>query len=380
MGDPRSEKPPLPAPREYVEALSQLQTVESQGDGVKSFMAVLISVLAAERPIVLIDEPEAFLHPPQAKLLGKYLVEETSAETQVILATHSTDLIQGVLSAEGTRDIKIIRVDGPRGYSVLSNDEIVELWQDSLLRYSRMLDGLVHQGIIVCESDADCRFYAAVLDARVGGDHDIHWTHVGGKDRLPEAAGKLRKLGLRPLVIADLDLLNDQTLVKRMMEAAGGSFDEVEADMRIVQDDIAKRANVPTVAPFKEVAIPIVKMPDAARLSDADVARISASIKRDSGWKAVKKSGVVALGSGGAQLAMHRILGALQQHGVFLVPVGEIESWEPSVGSHGPGFVTGVLGQGLHKAPSPVARTAELDLFIAQIADYVGVRKRAAEA
>lgn len=43
------------------------------GDGVKCFVGLCLSILACPFRIVLIDEPEAFLHPPTAYSLGRNL-------------------------------------------------------------------------------------------------------------------------------------------------------------------------------------------------------------------------------------------------------------------------------------------------------------------
>jgi len=46
-----------------------LPQVQEQGDDVKSFVGMLLAITATEYPLLLIDEPETFLHPPQAYLL-----------------------------------------------------------------------------------------------------------------------------------------------------------------------------------------------------------------------------------------------------------------------------------------------------------------------
>ncbi len=58
--------------RNFVEKLrEQAEPLESQGDGMRSFATVLLYVLVADtHSIQFLDEPEAFLHPPQARLLG----------------------------------------------------------------------------------------------------------------------------------------------------------------------------------------------------------------------------------------------------------------------------------------------------------------------
>ncbi|MES2267219.1 MAG: hypothetical protein V4520_10685 [Bacteroidota bacterium] len=52
----------------YLEELSHLGQLDNQGDGMKSFVGVLLPILTQNFSILFIDEPEAFLHPPQASI------------------------------------------------------------------------------------------------------------------------------------------------------------------------------------------------------------------------------------------------------------------------------------------------------------------------
>jgi hypothetical protein len=49
-------------------------------------------------PGQVIDEPEAFLHPPQARLIGSSLVQDRRDNRQLFIATHSADILSGVLN------------------------------------------------------------------------------------------------------------------------------------------------------------------------------------------------------------------------------------------------------------------------------------------
>jgi putative AbiEii toxin of type IV toxin-antitoxin system len=51
----------------------QIVSVSEFGDGVQCFIGICLSVLSYPFRIVMIDEPEAYLHPPTAYSLGRYL-------------------------------------------------------------------------------------------------------------------------------------------------------------------------------------------------------------------------------------------------------------------------------------------------------------------
>ena len=81
----------------YLERLrTSAKPLRDQGDGMRSFASVILHLLAPITPsILLLDEPEAFLHPPQARLLGEIIAKEKSPRAQLFVATHSSDVLHG---------------------------------------------------------------------------------------------------------------------------------------------------------------------------------------------------------------------------------------------------------------------------------------------
>jgi hypothetical protein len=133
-----------------IERLEALPTLESQGDGMRSFAGVILATSVGRETVLLIDEPEAFLHPPQARLLGASLVEDRPEGRQIFVATHSGDVLRGVLDSNSC-DIRVLRLtrEGPFNRArLLHNDRIRELWGDPLLRHSNILDGLFHECVV----------------------------------------------------------------------------------------------------------------------------------------------------------------------------------------------------------------------------------------
>jgi hypothetical protein len=79
--------------RGYWEKIEALRPLQTEGDGIRSFVGVLLEATVADYSVVLIDEPEAFLHPPQARLLARMLVQKKSQHRQLFIATHSADVV-----------------------------------------------------------------------------------------------------------------------------------------------------------------------------------------------------------------------------------------------------------------------------------------------
>ena len=89
--------------------LEDLENLNEQGDGIRSAVAILSSLIANDHSLYLIDEPETFLHPPQARLLGNNIVE-LSEDKQCFISTHNIDLIRGILEKKSSR-VKIIKIN-----------------------------------------------------------------------------------------------------------------------------------------------------------------------------------------------------------------------------------------------------------------------------
>jgi energy-coupling factor transporter ATP-binding protein EcfA2 len=314
---------------EYVRDLEKLPPVQTQGDGMRSFLGVLLFTAVGSEPILLIDEPEAFLHPPQARHLGDFLVNETGAERQLFVATHSGDVLRGALDSENHR-VRVLRLRREGDVNIareLSNAQISQLWSDSLLRYSNILDGLFHERVILCESDSDCRFYSAITDAifESGGDRrpDIMFTHCGGKQRLPLIIRSLRGLEVPISIVTDFDVLNAESPLMEIVEAAGGQWKDVKPDWKVVKkaiDDKKPELSTGEVRREIESALSTITghvIPEATKKTIQDALRAS------SPWSTAKSVGIAFVPSGDASQAAKNLMNTLERLGIFVVPVGE---------------------------------------------------------
>lgn len=352
--------PPLPG---VVDRYALMPHVSEEGDGVKSFISILLQAIKGKRSMAIVDEPEAFLHPPQARQIGRLLVDETPQEAQVFMATHSADVLQGVLDGRRDRPVKIVRLsreDGKHQHKMLSAERLETLWRDPIIRYSGLLNGLFHEGIVLCEADNDCRFYSAVLDAYLDTQdlaHDLVFTQLGGKGRFDKAVADMNTFGVRTAVIGDIDVLRESTKVKQLVTAAGGDFEVIKHDLIVLSNNVKSLSGAALSGPFQDAARAMMNRSPGEAITAAEKAAVVKSLKGVAGgWDQAKRAGVSALTEGGPAAA-DRILTYLRLHGIFLVPVGELERWFPLVETDkGAPYVNEVLEQGLHLKPSEPLR------------------------
>lgn len=333
----------------YLNELEKLPLLHEQGDGMRSFVGVLLSAFISNHNILLIDEPEAFLHPPQARLLGKMLAKDLPSDRQLFLATHSGDFLKGLLEAD-VSNLKIVRIQRQgdiNKISTLDNSDIKELWSDSLLRHSNILDGLFHSKVIICESDSDCRFYSAILQSLYERDSNISpdflFTHCGGKHRVASVVKALKKLNVDIHAILDFDVLNDTYPLKDIFEESGGNWNLIESDWKIVKSSVdAKRPELESEDLKKEL-IPLIESTTERIFPQEKIKEINSLLRKVSAWSHAKQVGKSFIPNGQPTQAYQRLIIELEKVGLMVVEVGELESFVKSIGNHGPKWVNDVL-------------------------------------
>ncbi len=349
-------KPTVPAgkdelSREFVEALQASNVMlEAQGDGMRSFAAVILNILAAgSHSIQFLDEPEAFLHPPQARLLGRYIAENRPGSSQLFISTHSTDVLDGLLEG-GSDKVRIVRLrrEGDVNHiKELSKEQTKEVAKDTLARFSRVFDGIFFEHVVICEADADCMFYQSILNLpSISGDRrpDVLFVHSAGKHRMAKLADTLRSLDVPVSVIADIDLLNDERTFKNLFQKLGGEWANIEPNWKAVADAVLKQRpplNAEQVAGL--IAEQIGDVSGTGQFPEENERKIKQIFKTVSPWSALKRSGRSGLPPGEAIKNFDKMSEICSDHRLWIVPVGEIEGFCRSVGSHGPGFVERVL-------------------------------------
>ncbi len=337
----------------YLRELEKLDLLHEQGDGMRSFVGVLLNAFISNHSILLIDEPEAFLHPPQAKLLGKMLARDLPTERQLFLATHSEDFLKGLLDANVT-NLKIIRIQrngAINNVSVLNSSDINRIWNDSLLRHSNILDGLFHSKVIVCESDSDCRFFAAILAALNDNSDtvnpDVLFVHCGGKHRIPIAIKALKELNVPVRIVSDFDVLNNINPLKEIFEELGGVWTDVEGDWRSVKTSIDQKRPELETDDLKEEIDTIFQSTSERIFPKDKISKIQRTLRKASAWAHAKDVGKAFVPRGNSTIAFERIQSKFKEKGLFVVEVGELESFAKSVPNHGPKWVNEVLTKDL---------------------------------
>ncbi|MEH2063652.1 MAG: ATP-binding protein [Nostoc sp.] len=324
-------------PRHAKQRMSQYDKLDDHGDGIRSFVGILTAFLTIKRNVFLIDEPEAFLHPPQAFRIGEFLAEQANSSRQIILATHSTDLLRGILSK--TTDVTILRIDRKNetnSFHLLEPNHLQELVNDPLLSSARVLDGLFYPGVVVVEADSDARFYQIACN-KIRNDIDFHFVNADNKQTVSRITQTYRKMGVRCAGIVDFDVLNSQAEFEKHLGCLDLSQDKI-AHLLSIRKNIAEAAReIPADERLENIKNQITTLlssihetQDQSLAAKEKLLRQIESRANDianstKSWKEFKEKGRVAL-SAELQSQFDILWETCAQKGLFLNPCGELES------------------------------------------------------
>lgn len=268
--------------------------IKEASDGVQAYTGILCAVCSGDYKLILIDEPEAFLHPPLAKKLGYQLATISKERGGAFFAsTHSADFLVGCI--QSGQPVQIVRLQYQSGNAsahVVDSKTLLSLFRDPLLRSSNVISALFYDGVIVCEADGDRVFYSEVLH-RISGQGgtplSILVLNARGKQSIRNLIGPLRKFGIPAAAICDIDIIKDGGATWKGWMSAAGVPDQLHDGLANIRNTIEKEFSTNSID--------------------------------------MKSSGGVNALTGSARSACEQLLSTVEEYGIFVVPGGELESW-----------------------------------------------------
>lgn len=306
-------------------------------DGVKIYTGLVAAVESLPHVLLLIDEPEAFLHPTLARRLGGRLartVKERNAN--LVVATHSAEFLMGCVGE--VPETAIVRLGYERGIATarpLAGSDVARLVGDPLLRSVDALGALFSRAAVVCEADADRALYdeinrRLVATAGYSGAPDTVFLNAQNWQTIPRIAAPLRRLGIPAAAVLDLDTL---------------TVDDIWGDyIDLATSEPNERSELHTL---RKAAAEVLLSMGYLDSSTNGVLRC-------------KKEGVGGIGDPSDQAGVRKAISRLAEYGIFVVPVGELERWLVALGvTNKKTWVTDILrclgarGDAVYVEPGP---------------------------
>ena len=266
------------------------------GDGVRCSVGLVSAVMSLSQRILLIDEPEAFLHPTLSRRVGQQLAETArERDASLVAATHSADFLFGCIQvAPDTRIVRLTYDSGDATARSIEPSEVLHLMRDPLLRSTNVLRALFYRAVIVTEADADRALYDEVNYRLVQADKGIDdalFINAQNWQTIPRLVTPLRSMGIPAAAILDFDVIMDKDF-KRIWPI----LDEAPSVVQTLQ----KRRD------------------DVKQLMEG------------AGRKACKAHGTGAF-EGDDRGLVESFLSEMTDYGIHFVPVGELECWLPKL-------------------------------------------------
>jgi hypothetical protein len=323
---------PTPEDRLSPTKMNNYRTIETEGDGLKSYVATCVALLLGRRPLCLVDEPEMCLHPPQAYNLGRFIGEfGSSKEAATFVATHSSHVLRGVIQrAPKLQIVRLTRL-GSAFRAHLVPPEILEgALKKPTVRAESVLDGIFAQAVVVLEADGDRTVYQAAWET-LGREVrlDIHFTTVGGTGGIADTCTLYSALRIPVAVVADLDILSDTDHLERVLQSLGASnasqlSDEARRVIGLVKQlpPTISEADVRT-----QILEAIPTTLDWAQEHDATLrTRLQQLARRLDRMRRLKTATSEPLPEY-IREPLQALIEGLRLNGLFVVPVGELEEW-----------------------------------------------------
>lgn len=325
--------------------MDQHPKIWQQGLGMQSVLGILLGLYADDRPIVLLDEPEAFLHPPQALRLGQILREVAQNEKrQIFCATHDKNVLSGLAGGD-QKTLSIIRLkktakakaESKYSCSLIPSTFNDDIRSRSRIRHTHLLDGLFSEAVIIVENEKDAFFFSEALNslpedlAAEFQPSSICFVGVGGKNNIPSTFGLLRSLRTPTVIIADTDFI-----VSDKRDHSGGPFSKVLAavDAQNVDDLIECRNDIESFI-LSNGYSKLEKIP-------AD--------KYDGKRKNLLNNELTQLDDNPQLLSkIDHLNNSLAGVPLCLVPGGQLEDLDKDVGGHGTSWVKKAIEQEVFK-------------------------------
>jgi ABC-type sulfate/molybdate transport systems ATPase subunit len=273
------------------EFLKQATDIADLSDGIKAFTGLAAAVLSADYRVMLIDEPEAFLHPILAKKLGRRLTEIASERRgNVLAATHSPDFLMGCVETGTVNVVRLTFQDGKATARHLPSEQLRQMMREPLLRSTGVLGGLFHEGVVVCEADTDRAVYQEVNQRLATSERSAAgntlFMNAHEKSTVRRIVEPLRGMGIPEAAVVDLDIIKNRDF-----------------------NDLLKAARVPD-----------------ALTESWNTLRSRTKGKFEEMGLDMKQNGIQALPEAEREAAQ-TLLNGVAEYGVFVVPRGELEQW-----------------------------------------------------
>lgn len=196
------------------------------------------------RRLLLIDEPELYLHPQGVRRLRQALAHLSDSGFQVVFSTHSPLMLSRDNAADTVIVSKTVEAgtttQRPLRHAVEDALSNAESQSRTLFELGNLAEIYFANRVVICEGKTDGRLLPVVYERLYGvapdSDH-IAFVSIGGCGNIPKALPVLAAMGIAACAVVDLDFCYTHARSGGLLPRDGGDLDEVKPVLQRLQAD-----------------------------------------------------------------------------------------------------------------------------------------------
>lgn len=214
--------------------------LQEQGDGIKAFVRLAFVLFNPAKSIIFIDEPEAFLHPPQRRSLGKFLGENIQEGKQLFISTHDSEFLRGLLTSNINKSqIQVIHLRDNTTTKSFNLLKFSDLYTQSVEYSESILNAFFHKKTVLCEYEDDRMIYQHASRKYFSEQTvDIQFIGLNGKTEVLKIYNILRSKGLDTYCILDIDFLYERDVLNSCINYVDNEKQKVNECMNLLQAEL----------------------------------------------------------------------------------------------------------------------------------------------
>lgn len=324
--------------RGYKEKLENMQMVSAQGSGMRGFSRLTISLMNSWESLLIVDEPELFLHPPQMRHLAKMLCQSIDRDRQIVLATHDENFLRHLLDF-GKDRVTVLRIDRKKNkndLSLLDSNLIRDMWNDPLLRTSNMMGALFHDAAVLCEGETDVRFLKTLMEDVYNRESlpDVEFYSCNGKSKIRSIAESLKSIRLPVFCCLDFDIFQNPEELFRLYKTMGGKDETVRTDALELAQSVESAKFVPKAKTVIDKLIENIENLDReSPITTSNIAILKNIIDHGSPWANAKSMGIRSFTDPKYYNSAKGVVEKCEAVGIFINIEGELEAFCRAISS-----------------------------------------------
>ena len=193
-------------------------SLEQVGAGVRGVIYLLAAAYGTKDSVVMLDEPEINLHPAMLREVMEEM-EEDGSNNQILITTHSPELLDYEMFDRGSDVIHVSKKDGSVTRGPWSNSVVNEWLKEERERLKHQIDVRVFFArlAVLVEGRSDQSVLLGVAEYKAKEDPEYNLSRqniavidVHGKDNFEKYMDLLGAYGIPYVVLADRDDGNDK--------------------------------------------------------------------------------------------------------------------------------------------------------------------------